>query len=87
MTVARSVFETLPWPGIFIYNVTEDAAVVRSEFKEVASKALVAKTGEEERERERKGERRERGLGGEKLEKESTWKMEKPNFCTLPETT
>jgi hypothetical protein len=42
--VVRSNFKTLPWPGIFVYNVTA-VSVANNRFLEVAPKALVAKMG------------------------------------------
>ena len=44
ISVTDSSFETIPWPGFFIHNVTR-AAFISNYFKDVAPKALVAKLG------------------------------------------
>ena len=44
ISVTDSHFETVPWPGFFIHNVTR-AAFTANFFRDVAPKALVAKLG------------------------------------------
>ena len=44
LSVAFSTFETVHWPGFYVYNVTK-AAITHSKFYDVAPKTVVAQKG------------------------------------------
>ena len=44
LTITKSLFETIPWPGFFIYNVTR-TSITKNTMVDTAPKALVAKLG------------------------------------------
>ena len=44
LTVTQSSFETVPWPGFHIYNVTK-ASFTNNIFLDAAPKSLTAQTG------------------------------------------